>query len=260
MKILYLDAISALYFGCIVLIAPSAALATSPASHGQTVVPEVQITGSRVHLSDVVANAPADLADFDLGAAPASGGSRIFDKGDLALALGDKQNKVTLPNAIRIVRKMHKLDIAELEKTTTNSIAHMRLWRGASLVHVKPMHAIEIPEGWTKIDIEIPKPPRRSGALATNATLAFQADGETTAKVIVPIDLMLSEDAAKPEVAHGSEIQLIVKRGLVEVATPATAGADGDAGDVISVTVKASNRVLRARIQDASHVVALEGS
>lgn len=252
MKILGLDAISGLYFGCIVMIAPSLALATPP-------IAEVQVTGNHVHLSDVIHNAPADLADIDLGASPAAGGSRIFGKGDLALALGDKQNKVTLPNAVRIVRKMHKLDIAELTKTTTDSIAHIALWRGVSLTKVHPTHATEVPEGWTKINIEIPKPPRHAGELSTNATLSFETDGETTAKVIVPIELTLSEDAAKPDVAHGSQIQLVVRRGLVEVATPATAGADGDAGDVISVTVQASNRVLRARVQDSTHVVALDG-
>jgi hypothetical protein len=253
MKILSLDVMTGLYFGCIVMIAPTLANATPP-------VAEALVTGNRVHLSDVVKNAPADLADLDLGAAPAAGGSRIFDKGDLALALGDKVSKVTLPNAIRIVRKMHKLDIAEIVKATMDGVAHMTLWHGVTLAKVRPLHATEVPEGWTKIDIEIPKPPRRAGELSTNATLSFETDGETTAKVIVPIELTLSEDAAKPDVAHGSQIQLVVKRGLVEVATPATAGADGDAGDVISVTVQASNRVLRARVQDSTHVVALEGS
>jgi hypothetical protein len=242
-----------LVLGCFVIFSPLIALAAPPAA-----IPEVQITGGRIHLGDVIKNAPAEMVDFDLGAAPASGGSRIFDKGDLALALGDKQGRVMLPAAVRVVRKMHKLDVAEIEKTTTTSIAGMHLWRGASLVHVRPLHAIDIPEGWTKIDIEIPKPPRRSGSLSTNATLAFEADGETTAKVIVPIELMLSDEAAKPEVTHGAEIQLVVKRGLVEVATSAIAGADGDAGDVISVTVRASNRVLRARVQDATHAVAVE--
>ena len=252
MKILSLDALSGLYFGCIVMIAPGIAGAAAP-------VAEMQVTGNRVHLSDVVHNAPADLADLDLGAAPGAGGSRIFDKGELALALGDKQNKVSLPNAVRIVRKMHKLDVAEITKTATDGIAHLTLWRGVTLSHVKPTHGSEVPEGWTKINIEIPKPPRKSGALATNATLAFETDGETTAKVLVPIELMLSEDAAKPEISHGAQIQLVVKRGLVEVSTPATAGADGDTGDVISVTVQASNRVLRARVSDATHAVALEG-
>ncbi|MEO7110043.1 MAG: flagella basal body P-ring formation protein FlgA [Polyangiaceae bacterium] len=253
MKILSLEALSGLYFGCIVMIAPGVAGATAP-------VAEVQVTGNRVHVSDVIHNPPADLADLDLGASPSAGGSRIFDKGDLALALGDKQGKVSLPNAIRIVRKMHKLDVTEITKATTDGVAHMALWRGVTLAKVRPLHGSDVPEGWTKINIEIPKPPRRAGSLSTNATLAFETDGETTAKVIVPIELTLSEDAAKPEVTHGAQIQLIVKRGLVEVSTPATAGADGDSGEIISVTVQGSNRVLRARVQDATHAVAVEGS
>ena len=100
-----------LFLGCFVIFSPLLALAAPPAPHASVAVPEVLITGNRVHLSDVVKNAPADMADIDLGAAPASGGSRIFDKGDLALALGDKADKVSLPNAIRIVRKMHKLGV-----------------------------------------------------------------------------------------------------------------------------------------------------
>ena len=267
MKILSIDAMNGLYFGWIVMIAPLVTPASAhasphpPAAHVTTAaIAEVQVTGNRIHVSDVVKNAPADIADVDLGAAPAGGGSRIFDQGDLALALGDEQTKVTLPSAIRVVRKMHKLDVAELTKTTTNGIAQLRLWRGVSLSHVHPLHGAEVPAGWTTIDIEIPKPPRRAGALATNALLSFETDGETTAKLVVPIELMLSEEAAKPEIAHGSEIQVMVKRGFVEVSTAAVAGADGDAGDVISVTVRGSNRVLRARVQDATHAVALEGS
>jgi hypothetical protein len=250
-----------LILGCFVIFSP---LLASAAPRAPIAIPEVQISGTRIHLSDVVPTAPAEMANLDLGAAPAGGGSRIFAQGDLALALGDKmndsKNKIVLPTTIRVVRKMHKLDIAELEQTTKASIATMHLWRGASLFQARPTHAAEVPAGWTKIDIDVPRPPHRSGMLATNATLSFQADGETLAKVIVPIDLMLSDEAARPDITHGSEIQLVVKRGLVEVATPATAGADGDEGDVISVTVKASNRVLRARVQDATHAVALEGA
>src|ERR1700689_5147445 len=102
-----------LILSCFVIFSPMIAFAAPRAPHAAlvapVVVPEVQITGSRIHLSDVIPNAPPDLADFDLGASPAAGGSRIFDKGDLAVALGDKQNKVSLPTAIRVVRKMHKL-------------------------------------------------------------------------------------------------------------------------------------------------------
>jgi len=250
--------------GCFVIFSPLLALAAPRPPHVAAAIPEVQVTKNRVHFGDVVPNAPADIADFDLGASPAAGGSRIFDRGDLAMALagkiGDSEKPLALPSAVRVIRKMHKLDVAELEKTTRAAVATMHLWRGATLAQVKPMRATDVPEGWTKILIEIPKPPRRSGALSTNATLSFETDGELTAKVIVPVELALSEEAAKPEVAHGAEIQVVVRRGLIEVATAGVAGADGDSGDIISVTVRGSNRVLRARVQDATHVVALEGS
>lgn len=246
-----------LYFGCVVVItyvaSTSVALAAPPA------VPEVQIAGTRVHVSDVVKNAPADVADIDLGAAPAGGGSRLFERGDITAALGDHKLEVALPQAVRVVRKMHKLDAAEIEKTVRATAARTKMPRGATLAHVRAPRPVDVPEGWTTTRLEIPKPPRRAGAFVTTAVLSFEEDGTTTARIQVPIELELSQEAATPEMTHGSEIQLVVRRGLVEVATPATAGGDGDAGDTIAVTVKESNRVLRAKIVDSTHALAMDG-
>ena len=240
------------------IVAP--ALMQVAVAHGATPVPEVQITGTRIHVSDVVKNAPEDVGSIDLGPAPAGGGSRLFERNDVLVALGDKKLSVAVPPVVRVVRKMHKLDAAELEKTTRAAMAQMRMWRGASLSNVRATRTVDVPEGFDRVTVDLPKPPRRTGSFPTTAMLTFEQNGETLAKIPVPVELALSAEAATPEVSHGTEIQLVIKKGLIEVATSAVAGADGDTGDVISVTVRASNRVLHAKVMDATHAVAVEGT
>jgi hypothetical protein len=63
-----------------------------------------------------------------------------------------------------------------------------------------------------------------------------------------------------PDVAKGATITLLVRRGLVEVSIGAVAGADGDTGGILPVLLKPSGRVVRARIVDKDHAVALEDS
>ncbi|MEO8799412.1 MAG: flagella basal body P-ring formation protein FlgA [Polyangiaceae bacterium] len=240
------------------IVAP--ALMQAAVAKGATPVPEVQVTGTRIHLSDVVKNAPADMATIDLGPAPAGGGSRLFERGDVLVALGDKKLLVPVPPVVRVVRKMHKLDPAELDKTTRAAMAQMRMWRGASLANVRAARSVDVPEGYDRVTVDLPKPPRRTGSFQTTAMLTFEENGTTLAKIPVPVELTLSAEAATPEITHGTEVQLVLRKGLIEVSTPAVAGADGDTGDVIAVTVRASNRVLHAKVMDSAHVLAVEGT
>ena len=85
--------------------------AMSTAASGAQPVKEIQVTGPRVTLAEIVPSAPASVATADLGPAPAPGGSRFVTQEELRTAASGAPAKViaALPAAVRVVRKMKKL-------------------------------------------------------------------------------------------------------------------------------------------------------
>ena len=55
----------------------------------------------------------------------------------------------------------------------------------------------------------------------------------------------------------GLAITLVIRRGLVEVSSAGTAGADADVGDLVPVVLSPSGRTISARLEDADHALAV---
>lgn len=214
----------------------------------------VAVEGPRVSLAELVESAP----EADLGPAPAVAGDRLLTKDELVAAIVSKgfdPKKFKVPGAVRLVRKTRKVLAVELEKDLR---ARLSLKNGASLVAVRAPKSVEIASGWTGVEIATPKLPHKVGPFSTTATLTFVRPPEILGKAIVPIDLSLSAQAAAWDVSAKDVITVVVKKGSVEISAPATAGADADVGDVLQVTVKATGRVLQARLTARDRAVALE--
>lgn len=237
------------------------AVATLVAQVAHAGVVEVKLAASRVHFGDVVKNAPEAASAIDLGAAPAAGSSRLVTQAELKKALDDAKivAKLKLPEAVRVVRTTTKLDARALDKAAREAIAKTGLPRGATLAAVKPSGAVEIAAGFDALEAEIPKPPHRTGSFATTAMIAFKSGSDVLAKISVPIELALGPEAAAWDVAKGAAVQLVVKRGLIEISAAALAGQDADVGATLSVTLRGSGRVVRAKLVDKDHAEAIEG-
>ncbi len=243
--------------------APHAASAPAPALRSANLpsprVREVSVVGPRILLSDLLPDvAGADAVD--LGAAPGSGGSRLFEQRELAAALKEHELQAPkkLPDGVRVLRKMRTLARAELE-AAVRTAGNAGLPRGVTLSTVRPPGSVVVPDGWTSVRLEMGKPPRRTGAWSTSAMLVFAKEAEPLARIPVGLEVTLGAEAAVPDMAHGSSVTLLIRTGPIEVSTTALVGADGDIGAVVPVTVKSSGRPLRARVLDHDHVLLEEG-
>lgn len=217
---------------------------------------EVPVTGPRIKLGEVVQGAP----DVDLGPAPAPGGSRLLDREEMqraAVAQGKPAPK-NLPASVRVVRKMRQLTGAEIDRLATEAAARA-LARGVTLVRVRTAASLSVPDGWDHVAAELPRPPRRVGPATVSGSLAFLRGTEEIARTPIVAELTLAAEAAAPDVAQGSTILLLVRRGLVELRIPGVVTADAEIGSLVPVTVRPTGRVVRARILDREHALATEG-
>jgi hypothetical protein len=222
-------------------------------------VPQVEVVGPRVHLSDVMPKAPADLAAVDLGAAPAVGGTRVIAREEMVAAIAAAKGKTpsNLPDAVRVARKSKTLIAADLERELRAAVKARPLPKGGSLVTVRPPKSAEIGAGWDRVTADVPRPPRKAGPWSTTATLTFARGEEILGKVSVSLDVTLPDAAAIPDVAAKAPITLVIDRGLVEIRAQGTANTDGDVGDVIPISVP-SGKVLRGRITSRDRALCVE--
>ena len=72
-------------------------------------------------------------------------------------------------------------------------------------------------------------------------------------RLSVPLELNLSQEATVYDVTRGSRVTLVIRRGLIEVSSVGTAGADADVGDLVPVILTPSGRTLSARLEDKDH-------
>lgn len=223
-------------------------------------VKQVSLTASRVRLGDVVKAAPAEVGGLDLGPTPPPGGSRVITRDELRRALkGTAAEGLALPEAVRVARKTKRMSGPELEALAREELARGPMPKGATLAGMRPPAAAEVPEGCERAGVELPTMPKRAGAYAGPVVVTFYCDGAPTTRVSVPSNFLLSSEAATPDVPRGAPLTLVLERGLIEVATTAVAGGEGDVGAVIPVTVRPSGRVLRAKLVAKDRAVALEG-
>jgi hypothetical protein len=220
---------------------------------------EVTVASSRVHVGDLVAGLAPDAAGIDLGPSPAAGGSRIVDRAEIAEALRthDIESPAVLPTSVRVIRKMKRLEVADIEQIVRQGLSG-GLTRGVTLDAVHPPTPVNVPDGWTTIKTEVPRPPRRTGAVACEASVTFYENTQALWMMSVPVELMLSHEAAVADVVHGTRITLVIRRGLVEVSAAGTAGADADIGDLVPIVLHPSGRTVLARLEDSDHAVALD--
>jgi flagella basal body P-ring formation protein FlgA len=252
-----------------VLAAPLSAVAArvadaAPGASTKTVSAPatVAVVGPRIFAADVIDGCSDAAAAVDLGPTPAVGASRLVTREEVAKTFAERGVALpaAVPSAVRVIRKTEVLTAGALEQEIRAAVAKQPLRKGATIVAVKAPKSTEIVAGATSTTVEIPKPPRKAGPLTTTATVTFLAGPSVLARVMVPVDLVLGPEAAQPDVAAKSTITLVVRKGLVEIAAPATATADADVGEIVPVVVKATGRIVQARVVTKERVVALEAS
>ncbi len=239
------------------IVAPRGGLAAPVAPSVPRVI---EIATARVHFHDLGIPGPG-MPDVDLGPAPVLGSTRTIDRDEItrALTAASAPAAPKLPAQIRIVRKARRLTVADVDKLVRAAIEPARIPRGATVTTVRAT-ALQVPDGFDRVTVDLPTLPRRAGAVTVTAAMSFVSEGDVLARITVPVDFNVPTEALVPDVAKGAAITLLVRRGLVEVSISAVAGADGDTGGILPVLLRPSGRVVRARIVDKDHAVALEDS
>jgi flagella basal body P-ring formation protein FlgA len=107
--------------------------------------------------------------------------------------------------------------------------------------------------------VEIPRHPRQKGPFRTTATVQMVANGEIVARIPVPVILEVGEDAARPDVARGARIGLVIDRRSLRIMTQGSCLFDANIGDVVSVLVVPTSRVVKAKITSRDEAQIIEG-
>jgi hypothetical protein len=221
----------------------------------------VVIKGTRIHLGDLMPDADAATAAVDLGPSPAPGGSRVVTKDDIAAALDKKQiaSPAGMPEAVRVTRKAKHLAPADVATIVRDAMGSKELGRGVTLASVRADRSFDVADGWTRVDVDVPRAPKKAGPFNTTAIAALYVGDDVIARLPVPVELAVSADGATFDVARGASVMLVVQRTLVEVRTPSFASADADVGDLIVVQLRPSGRAVRARLVTKDTAVAVDG-
>jgi hypothetical protein len=218
---------------------------------------EISVSRSEVHMGDIIADLEPGSAALDLGPAPAANGSRVIDRDEIVRLFHEHgvDPPHVLPSAVRIIRKMQRLEARDIADLVRGDLVESPP-RGVTVVDVHGART-SVPGGWTRTTCEIPRPPHRTGPLTSQASLTFYENEQALWRISVPVDLSLSHEAMAYDLARGSRVTLVVRRGLVEVSSTGTAGADADVGDLVPVILLPSGRTLSARLEDKDHAVSL---
>lgn len=238
--------------------APASPAKTATASADST---RVEVKGPRVRAKDVFPSLGPDAADIDLGPTPPIGTTRVIDKSDIekAFSAASAAPPKKIPAQVRVSRKTRKLSANDVDNAVKSALSAQKLPRGATLIKVRAA-ATEVADDYDHVNVDFPSLPRKAGPVTVSATVTFVSAENATPiyRTIVPLDLALPPEAAFADIARGSPIALVIRRGLVEVSMPGVAAMDGDVGGVVMVTLKPSGRVVRARAVDKDHAVAEE--
>jgi len=224
-------------------------------------IQRIEVSGPRVSVAQVLDGRP-DLAHVDLCSAPAPGGSRVITRKQVLQAIANAADEHVLkaskiPKSIRITRKMQSLDAPAVESMLRRALV---LKKGVVLTAVNARNRIKVAAGWNDVEATIPKPPRKTGSWRTNATLRFKLGGATVSTTSVPVVFELDEEAARPDVERGAAIELVVRRGSIEIRTRGFAATDADIGSVFPVRLRPKGKIVRAKLVSKRRAVALEDS
>ncbi len=238
----------------------AASLSTTAPSHALP-LRQIEVVGARIRMGDILPDAVGRTASFDLGPSPQTGGSRLLTRGDLVAAFDHEHLAVPrgLPDAVRVVRKTRHLAAWDVDALVRTAMASKPMHTGVVLAMVSAERALDVADGYARVDVDMPRAPKRAGAFSTSVVLSFvDSDEQVLSRVTVPVVLAVSEQGAAYDTPRGSSVTLVVRRNLVEVRVPGVSTVDGDVGDPVTVQLQGSGRQMHARLVSKDEALATE--
>lgn len=208
------------------------------------------VRGTQVRLSDLVAELPAEVTDFEIGAAPPPGSSRTISKGDIVDAAsksGVSLGKLKLPTAVRVTSAAKRWNVEELTGAATPAL-FKALPQGVSVKHAKALAKAVTSPSANISAVRVPKLPRKEGEYLTTAMIELSNDGQVVARIPLQLSLDISGSAAVPTVTKGARVQLMIEMGPARVSALAIALTDGEIGDTLQFRVMPTNKILYGKV------------
>ncbi|HKO93260.1 MAG TPA: flagella basal body P-ring formation protein FlgA, partial [Polyangiaceae bacterium] len=224
------------------------ALCLAPAGSAKE-ASEVRITGSRVYLRDVMASCPERACAADLGPAPPAGSSRWVAADAIKNALSAAgEQPAHYPDLApkRVISASRVWSPAELGELLRPNIER-KLSPGVRLIELQPKTGATLPLLASAGECSLPALPKRAGPVTTTVTVEILHEGSVVKRMPVQVRLELSEKAARPLIARGSVVTLVVERGAATVSARGVALSDAELGQLVPFRVQPTGRVVQAR-------------
>jgi hypothetical protein len=120
--------------------------------------------------------------------------------------------------------------------------------RGVTLAHLEAkMPLVAAPDAVVG-HAEVPKPPKHAGVFRTSVVVPIIADGAVVTRVTLSATLEVSEGAARPDVAKGTRVTLVIDRRGARIGAAGVALADSDLGQIGEFRVDKTGRIVKARL------------
>jgi hypothetical protein len=209
------------------------------------------VRGARVHLSDVLSELPAEVPDFELGAAPPPGTSRTIARSeiiDAAASSGISLKPLKLPLAVRITSAAKRWSTEELSNAAAPTLANA-LPLGVTVKRAKAISKAVTSPSATISAVRVPKLPRREGEYLTTATIELSNDGQIVARIPFQLSLDISSAAALPTITKGTRMQLMIESGPARITATAIALSDGELGETLQFRVASTQKILYGKVE-----------
>ena len=216
---------------------------------------------TRIRLGDLMPDADAAVGAVDLGPSPAAGVTRLITRADIVAALDARHVPApsSVPDAVRVTRKARRLAAVDVDALVRVAINSKELGHGVTLASVNADRPFDVADGWTRVDVDLPRAPKKAGPFGTVAIASLFVGDDVIARIPVPVVLTVSTDGATFDISRGAAVTLVVRRTLVEVRAAGFAAGDADIGDPIVIQLRPSGRVVRARLTSKDEALALDG-
>ncbi len=215
----------------------------------QNTIAQVTIHGPRILLGEVIPSAPNAAQSVDLGASPAPGQSRTITGTEIrqALAKANVTDDVTVALQTRAVRATKTITIAEFVLLAEPEVKRS-LRPGVELKSIIPMREVVIPEEASFKSLTMPELPRQKGGFRAMATAEFSDTTGTLVRVLLPVQLDITEQASHADVTKGSRVSASYNGKGLQIETAGVTITDGNVGDTISLQITATKKVVRAKL------------
>lgn len=210
----------------------------------------VLVSGSRVRLIDILPNAPAGISNADLGPAPPPGRSRYLDPEEIASRLraqGVAASRLELPRGVRVESAGHLFTPDELTRLVASPLA-AALPEGITLMEHTVSSGHLLSPAVSVGAVHLPDLGRKHEIVTQTATVELVAGGAPVLRLPVRIKVRVSDSVRATFVERGSSVTVSIVRGRVEVSAVGETLRSAKVGELVTVRVLATNKVITAEL------------